>query len=296
MAGCDRLVLLGDLLELRHGPSRDAMNVARAPLQALGSALGPDREVVILAGNHDYDLIAPWLERRGREAPAPALGLETAAEPVPGDDLATIAEWLAPATVRAAYPGVWLREDVYATHGHYADLHLTIPTIERLAAGVMARIVGLAGRGPTSAEDYEAALAPLYAWIHAMAQRIDPARGGSLHGGSVRGWHALTGPGRRGLRRRSAALAFPVVVAALNRAGLGPLRAELSGAGAAPGRPARDRGGIGTTRDNGRARDLRAHPSGRPAPRRRPRRVDDRRRNPPDQQRLLGAGAGLHRR
>ncbi len=62
-----------------------------------------------------------------------------------------------------------------------------------------------------------------------MAQRIDPARGGSLHGGSVRGWHALTGPGRRGLRRRSAALAFPVVVAALNRAGLGPLRAELSG-------------------------------------------------------------------
>jgi hypothetical protein len=229
-AGCDRLVLLGDLLELRHGPVRDAMSVAQAPLRALGAALGPAREVIILAGNHDYDLIAPWLGRRGRDAPAPPLGLETPVEPNAGDDLATIAEWLAPASVRAAYPGVWLREDVYATHGHYADLHLTIPTIERLAAGVMARIVGLADTGPACAEDYEAALAPLYAWIHAMAQRIDPARGGTLHGGSVRGWRALTGPGRRGVRRRSVALAFPVVVAALNRAGLGPLRAELSGA------------------------------------------------------------------
>jgi hypothetical protein len=230
VAGCDRLVLLGDLLELRHGPARDAMGAAREPLRALGAALGPDREAVILAGNHDYDLMAPWLERRGRDGPSPPLGLQTAAAPEPGDGLATIAEWLAPATVRFAYPGMWLREDVYATHGHYADLHLTIPTVERLAAGMMARIVGLADGGPTSAEDYEAALAPLYAWIHAMAQRIDPVRGGTLHSGSVRGWRALTGPGPRGLRGRSVALAFPVAVAALNRAGIGPLRAELSSA------------------------------------------------------------------
>jgi hypothetical protein len=229
-AGCDRLVLLGDLLELRHGPARDAMSIAREPLRAVGAALGPGREVVILAGNHDYDLVAPWLERRGRDAPAPPLGLETAVQPQAGDDLARIAEWLAPASVRCAYPGVWLRDDVYATHGHYADLHLTIPTIERLAAGVMARIAGLADGGPACAEDYEAALAPLYAWIHAMAQRVGPGRGRTLHGGSVRGWRALTGPGRRGLRRRSVALAFPVVVAALNRARIGPLRAELSGA------------------------------------------------------------------
>ena len=27
--------------------------------------------------------------------------------------------------VRAAYPGVWLRDDVYATHGHYGDRHTT---------------------------------------------------------------------------------------------------------------------------------------------------------------------------
>ena len=40
-----------------------------------------------------------------------------------------------------AYPGVWLREDVYALHGHYSDLHATVPTFERIAAGAMARFV-----------------------------------------------------------------------------------------------------------------------------------------------------------
>ena len=63
---------------------------------------------------------------------------------------------------------------MYATHGHYADLHLTMPTLERLAAGVMARIARLPTDGPSSSDDYEAALAPIYAWIHALAQRLAP--------------------------------------------------------------------------------------------------------------------------
>ena len=44
---------------------------------------------------------------------------------------ALMAEWASPARVRFAYPGLWLREDVYATHGHYLDCHLTVPTVER---------------------------------------------------------------------------------------------------------------------------------------------------------------------
>ena len=48
--------------------------------------------------------------------------------------------WFAPATVRARYPGVWLRDDVYATHGHYGDRHTTVPILERLGAGLMARV------------------------------------------------------------------------------------------------------------------------------------------------------------
>jgi hypothetical protein len=227
---CDRLVLLGDLLELRHGPERVALQAAREFLSELGAALGPEREVVILPGNHDYHLLDGWMERRARSGPPPALGLQTTVDWESPDALAKIAGWLAPARVSAAYPGIWLRADVYAMHGHYADLHLTIPTIERLAAGVMGRIVGLPAAGPRCTEDYEAALAPIYAWVHAVAQRIDPELGGSLHGGSVRGWRALTGPGRRGLRQRALAAGFPLLVAALNRARIGPLRSELSGA------------------------------------------------------------------
>src|SRR6202012_1737909 len=45
-----------------------------------------------------------------------------------------------------------------------------------------------------------------------------------------RGWQALSGPRRgRGIRGRAIAAADPLMIAALNRAGLGPLRAEGSG-------------------------------------------------------------------
>lgn len=231
VAACDRLVLLGDVLELRHGPERDALRSARTTLSELGAALGPGREVVIVPGNHDHALLDAWLERRGRVQPPAPLGLESAPGPDSGPALAALAGWLAPASVRVAYPGVWLRGDVYATHGHYADLHLTMPTLERLAAGVMGRVVGLGDGRPAAAEDYEAALAPIYAWIHAVAQRTDPGRGRTLHDGSLRGWAALTGPRRRlAVRQRALTLGFTVLVGGLNRAGIGPLSPELSGA------------------------------------------------------------------
>ena len=218
------------MIELRHGPVRDALAVAQTPLTELGAAVGSDREIVVMAGNHDHDLLDPWFERRGRRAAPAPLGLSAVADTRRGEPLATLAGWLGAGRVRVVYPGLWLRDDVYATHGHYADAHLTMPTLERLAAGVMIRVAGLAPEGPRSAEDYEAILSPIYAWIHALAQRLDPERGGHLHGGSVRGWQALSGPGRRGLRRRAMAVGYPAAVAGLNRLGLGPLRAELSGA------------------------------------------------------------------
>ena len=66
-ASCRRLVLLGDVLELRHGPQRDALAVAREPLTELGAALPPGSEVVIVPGNHDHHLLAAWFERRARK-------------------------------------------------------------------------------------------------------------------------------------------------------------------------------------------------------------------------------------
>ena len=225
----DRLVLLGDLIELRHGPERLALEAAQDPLRRLGAALGPDGEVVIVPGNHDHNLLSGWFERRGLNGTPAALSLETEVIASPEGLLSALVSALAPAQVRMAYPGVWLREDVYAIHGHYVDVHMTMPTVERIAAGVMTRITGRPATDLKTPEDYEAVLAPMYAWIHALAQRVDTDRGGHLHGGSVRGWRALSGPGRRGLRRWALAGAFPVLVAALNRAGVGPLRAEVSG-------------------------------------------------------------------
>src|ERR1700736_3499462 len=80
VADVDRLVLLGDVLELRHGPLREAMNAARPFFEDLGAALGP-RELIITAGNHDHALVEPWLARRGEEEQPPPLELEQLLEP-----------------------------------------------------------------------------------------------------------------------------------------------------------------------------------------------------------------------
>jgi Calcineurin-like phosphoesterase superfamily domain len=248
----DRVVLLGDVLELRHGPPREALAVARPFFEDLGRALA-GRELVVVAGNHDHAMIEPWLARRA-EHPAPdVLGLEQLLTPAEASPMIErFADWAAPATVTAAYPGIWVRPDVYAMHGHYLDCHLTIPTIERLSVGVMSRLLGRPPHSFGTVEDYEAVTAPMYSWRHAMAR--DARTGNALNGiGTVRAWRALAGsgrdrnrngsaPGRRGsslagrLRTRAIVSGFPVAVAALNRAGLGPLRpnvssGELRGAG-----------------------------------------------------------------
>lgn len=231
MQGVDRVILLGDVLELRHGPLWKAMAAGRDFLCELGATLGEASEVVIVPGNHDHRLLAGWLERRAREGPPPPLGLESAVDWDPGEPLATIASWLARGgrvRVRAAYPGVWLREDVYAMHGHYSARHTRIPMFERLGAGAMTRIIGEAPEGPVRAEDYEATLAPIYAWIDAVAQTAGRSVARSQRTSS-RAWSTLTRQaGGRSLRRRAAILTFPLAVAALNRAGLGPLQSDVS--------------------------------------------------------------------
>jgi hypothetical protein len=125
---CDRLVLLGDVIELRQSPVREALSAAEPVLREIGAALGPASEAVIVPGNHDHHLAGEWLARRTRDAEPPPLGLESAVDWEPGEMLATVASWLEPARVRAAYPGAWLRDDVYAIHGHYADRHTTVPS------------------------------------------------------------------------------------------------------------------------------------------------------------------------
>jgi hypothetical protein len=149
--------------------------------------------------------------------------------------------------VTLAYPGLRLRPDVYATHGHYLDVHLTVPRLESIAASAMGRLTGL-GRTIGSAADYETILAPMYAFYAGLAQGTSAralARGGSL---SRSVWQHVT-DGRpappadappadppAGGRARAVATRFllgrvtiPGAVAALNVLGLGPFRATLTG-------------------------------------------------------------------
>jgi hypothetical protein len=239
LADVDRLVLLGDVLELRHGPPRDALAAARPFFEDLGRALA-GRELIVTAGNHDHALIEPWLARRGEEDHPQPLGVEQLLEPAQVSPmLERIAEWASPARVLSAYPGLWVRPDVYAIHGHYLDFHLTVPTLERLSMGAMSRLLGRPAEEFHGVDDYEAVSSPVFAWRDAVAR--DGRTGSALNGVSVVGaWRALGGDsrgrsGRRGrrsrrqrLRTRALVAAFPLAVAGLNRAGLGPLRADVS--------------------------------------------------------------------
>jgi hypothetical protein len=247
VAEAGRVVLLGDVLELRHGPPREALAVARPFFEELGRALA-GRELVLVAGNHDHALIEPWLALRAELPERRELGLEQLIEPGEASPMvARLAQWASPARLRFAYPGLWLREDVYATHGHYLDCHLTVPTVERLSAGLMSRLMRKPASSFGRVGDYEAVTSPMYAWRHAVAR--DSVTGDALNGmGTVHAWRALNGDERRGagangrrggargrvsalgagLRARAIAHGFPLAVAALNRAGIGPLKAEVS--------------------------------------------------------------------
>jgi hypothetical protein len=232
--GADRLILLGDVVELRHGPLREAFAAAQPVLEEIGSALGERVEVVLVPGNHDHRLLRPWLGRRAADRVPAALGLATEVDWREDEPLAQIAGWLGAGRLRVSYPGVWLRDDVYATHGHYGDRNTTVPILERLGAGVMARVISQDG-ARRRAEDYEAALGPMYAWIDAVAEQGGLGRraGGSVQ---VRAWRGLQRSGRR-LHARAIGLGFTAFVIALNRAGIGPLRPDVSG-------PALRRGGL----------------------------------------------------
>jgi hypothetical protein len=224
--GVDRLVLLGDTLELRQGRTPVVLERSRAVLERLGAVLAP-RSVVIVPGNHDHALLGSWLERRGGDP----LTLEQRCAPAQASFAAeAIAAMLAPAQVEVAYPGLWLADGVYAMHGHYLDVHMTLPTIERLAVAISGRVSLDGGRrwdDVRAPEDYEAVVGPVYAWAHAAAQSGRPSL--TVEGGrTVSTWQALRGARGRALRRRALPLAFPWVVRAANALGLGPLRTELT--------------------------------------------------------------------
>jgi hypothetical protein len=227
LAPAERIVLLGDVLEMRERPIAQLLEVTRPVFDRLAEAASGKR-LTVVAGNHDHGLAEPWLARE-RLAGRP---LQAENEwPVEGDDRNGPAGWLASrlpqAEVTLAYPGLRLRPDVYVTHGHYLDLHLTVPRLESLAASAMARLTGR-GSDCRSAADYEAVMAPLYGFYDGLTQGATSAaleRGGTM---SRSVWGRATGDGRIA-RILLGRITIPGAVAALNRLGLGPFKPELSG-------------------------------------------------------------------
>ncbi len=155
-----RVVLLGDVFELLDVELREALSVSRPLLVALGAAVGAHGEIVLVGGNHDHALYEGFI------AAHPGFGLSESIEPARDPGFAAIAELVAPARLTVAYPGAWLRDDVYATHGHYLDRHITLPPPLRAALpGAVREMLASGERAGADATpaDYERALAPAYA-------------------------------------------------------------------------------------------------------------------------------------
>ncbi len=237
LKGADRIVILGDALELRDRPVAEVVEIATPFFAELGAAAG-DAEVLVVPGNHDHHLIEPWLERRLLDGAEP-LGLEHRAKPE--GPLAALAKQMSGAAVELGYPGLWLGDGVYATHGHYLDRHLTIPTFERLGVAMVERILGMQPDGPDpldppdvveriTPEQYERAQGPIYALLYALAQGTDPMRAGAGNP-TLRLWRSLAGGSSRTARVRGwllGAVALPGAVGLANRLGLGPVESDLS--------------------------------------------------------------------
>jgi predicted phosphodiesterase len=226
--GADQVILLGDVLELRDGPVADVLEVATPFFEKLGEAIG-DGVVIVVPGNHDHQLLAPWLERR-RMRDAGPLALEQRLKPT-GTVLGSLARRMGKAEVVVGYPGVWMTPRVYATHGHYLDCHLTVPTFERLGVGAMERLVGGLPHGGRSPDDYEAVQAPLYSFLYGLAQGRERTRRLAGAQASARAWRAMYGRDGRPDSRRGwllGAIGVPVAVGLANRLGIGPLNTDLS--------------------------------------------------------------------
>lgn len=227
LEGADRVVLLGDVVELRDRPIAEALEAAAPFFAMLGEAV-PGAELVLVPGNHDHHLFSSWAESRRLRGASRPMGLEQRAKASSGP-LRVLARQVPGCELTLAYPGIWLADGVYATHGHYLDAHLTVPTFERLGVGVVERVIGGLPHGGRTPEDYERAQAPLYAFLFSLAQSGGGAGAGP--GPSAKLWAAVGGGTSAAKRMRGVLLgsvALPGAIAVANRLGIGRFRADLS--------------------------------------------------------------------
>jgi hypothetical protein len=213
----DRLVLLGDALELRELALPKVLAAARPFFEEVGEAMA-GREVMLVPGNHDHRLAEPLLEEVAMRNGGASLGLEQRGGPEQ-EPATAIDAWLGDAELSIAYPGAWLRDDVYATHGHYMDCHMSLPRIECIAAATVMRVFGPVPQRATAA-DYERVLRPVFGLAFGLAQSGLARRATRPSEGA---WRKISGrdrartPARRAAMRAAIAGGIPAAVWTLNR-------------------------------------------------------------------------------
>jgi hypothetical protein len=185
---------------------------------------------VLVPGNHDHRLLGHWLER--------------VKEGDRGSGLAEIVEqphfyggeidrWLGETRLEMRYPGYWVREDVFAHHGHYLDSHITLPTIERPSIATIDRIGGKPTGRRATPQDYEKVHAPIYDLLFNLAQgaRNPNAQKEEGSGASMRVWEMLGGASGRARNWRGRFLGsavIPATLSGLERAGVGRFGRDFS--------------------------------------------------------------------
>jgi hypothetical protein len=163
--GVSRLVLLGDVVELLEGRPDRSMPIAEPVLRAIGARVGRETEVLVVPGNHDRALVRPWFRERGMPSSVDA-SIPLDATPL----LAQVTSWLAPARASVRYPGVWLSDGVWATHGHYLDRHL----VPEVAYGIGRGALGRVPRNGAVPSDYERHGGPSLTRVEALFTRWLP--------------------------------------------------------------------------------------------------------------------------
>jgi hypothetical protein len=209
----DRLVLLGDVVELLERRPRPAMEIAEPVLRSIGRALGSQREVTLVPGNHDLALARSWIRAQGAD-----LVPDNVIPPDATPALAHVTSWLAPAAVTVRYPGAWLSDRVWATHGHYLDRHL----LPESAFGVTRGLLGRLPRDGATPADYELAGGPSLTRIEALMTRGLPRPAAVLVEDLAELARASTMPvaPQRFLHRRMARLTAMLLGAQMRRASI----------------------------------------------------------------------------
>ena len=131
--------------------------------------------------------------------------------------LARVVTALGPGRVRVHYPGVWLTDRIYATHGHYLDRHLLPESGYGVARGLLGRVP----RDGATAAEYERSRSPSLARMETLVART-PRPLAAMWDDLAEIMRASTMPGihRRVLRRRLAPLTAFVLGLQMRRASL----------------------------------------------------------------------------